>query len=575
MPQVARYGQRRVGTAALPGVRKTAAETPLSEGAGVQQAKAQRDQAIAGLAGTAASIGLETYSSLKEKSRVEADQTALLEAGNRLSEWENDRLYNPNGGALTKKGKDALDLPTTVLNDYETVTNDIASGLSTDSQRQAFAKMRVQRRQDIDLTIKRHVFGEMQAYKASELDAFVGNASNLAVQNAQDPARVGIELNRAVDAIKQNAPALGMGKEAVDAKVAQITTQTHVGVIDRLLSLEKPEAAKVYYEETQSQISGDAQARIEKALKAGSARKEAQKQSDAIIAAGGTLTEQREKARQIDDPDVRDEVMSRIEHENAVADKVRRDTEEETLRGAFDIVDRTHNVARIPPATWATLDGSARSALRNYSESLSRGIPVKTDLPTFYGLMRQAADDPQAFAEVNLLSYRDKLDEGEFKQMAGMQLAIRNRDTKKADETLAPFRTRNQVLEDSLTLYGIDPNVKRADDKQTYEAVAQLRRMLDTRVDALEATTGKKASNADIQAILDGLLSTTTEGNTGNWWALWMNKKAPKPIIETTIADVPPGDKQQIIAKLKAAGRPTSDANILSTYIEILARIRK
>src|SRR5207253_1920360 len=129
------------------------------------------------------------------------------------------------------------------------------------------------------------------------------------------------------------------GDEQIQASIDSARTKVHLGVIDRLLSLDKDKAARIYFEETQSQIDGDAQARIQKALDEAGTQREGQQQSDAILAAGGTLSEQRDKARAIDDPKVRDEVMSRIEHEAAVKDKIKRDDEESTLIGAYNIVD--------------------------------------------------------------------------------------------------------------------------------------------------------------------------------------------------------------------------------------------
>jgi hypothetical protein len=575
MPTV-RYGQRKVDTTPLPGVRKTAAETPLSTGAGLEQARAQTAGAIADLGGTAAQVGARAFDALQQQERQRADQVALLNADNQLAAFENQRLYDPASGALAVKGRDAFDLPEKVGADFEQTASGIEEGLATDSQRQAFQRLKAQRWQSIDLTVRRHVFGEMQQYEAGELKSLINNAQSTAIANALDPRRVGEELSRAVAAIRTHAPRLGLGPEQVDEQIAAVTSATHVGVIDRLLSLDQSKAASIYFDETKGQIRGDAIGAVEKALEEGTLRASAQKQADAIVAAGGTLTDQREKARAIDDPKLRDAVMERIEHEAVVRDREDRERQETTLRGAFDVVDRTHDVTQIPPVQWASFSGAERAGLRSYAESLARGVPVETDLPTYYDLLQQAADDPQAFATVNLLQYRGKLDSPEFKQLANVQMSLRQGDRKKADEDLQGFRTTNQIIEDSLSNYGIDPASKPTTPQG--KAIAQLRRMLDRRVEEAAALTGRKPSSTDVQTMVDDLLSQPVT-IPGSWWNFWPGGKSISDttgrLLDLTPADIPADDRRQIEDALRRAGRPVSDATVLDLYLETRARIGK
>jgi hypothetical protein len=362
------------------------------------------------------------------------------------------RLYDPQSGALSVHGKDAMPLPEQIAGEYDQVTGAIAMGLGNDRQKLAFAKVKESRGQQLDLTIRKHVYGEMQRYEGQELQSTITNATNNAIANASDPRRVGMELARAVDAIKTHAPRLGLGPEEVAQQVDAVTTKTHVGVIEGLLAQDQTKTAQVYFDETKSAIKGEALARIEKALSVGKTRSEGQKAADAIVAAGGTLTEQREKARAIDDPDVRDNVMQRIEHEDAVKEKVQREAEQATLTNAYGIVDRTKSVDGIPPADVVTL-ANHMPALRAYAIARAKGVPVETDYPTYYGLLSKAGDDPAAFVKENLLTYRAKLDDGEFKQLADIQLRIKNGDRAAADKAtsgLPHARSDREGLADQL-----------------------------------------------------------------------------------------------------------------------------
>lgn len=578
MPTVSTYGQRKVGTDAIPGARKTAGETPLSEGAGLEEARANKFEALAGLGHVALGAGLalgREQQRVRDDEQRRADEIAVLNAQNQLATWESKRVYDPQSGALSQKGRDSFGLPEAVGDEFHQVAGDIAAGLGTDRQRIAFARVQQERGQQLDLTLRRHVYGEMQHYEGQELQALVDNSRSAAIANATDPRRVGVELGRAVDAITTHAPRLGLGPEEIKKQIAGVTTATHVGVIEELLAQDQTKSAQVYFEETRSQINGDAIARVEKALDAGKTRGEAQKQADAILAAGGTFTEQREKARKIDDPEVRDSVMQRLEHEDTIRERDARDQNERVMRNVYDVVDRTHDVNKIPPATWATLSGGERASLHAYADRLAKGIAVETDLPTYYSLMTKAGTDPEKFATSNLLEYRAKLGDTEFKQLTGLQLSIRNGDRAKADKELSDFNIHNDIVNDTLSVYGVDPHAKPASAQGV--AIANLRGMLRTRVQAMEQLTGKKPTPDDIRGTLDELLSTSVKV-PGSWWNIFPGGApffdSDKRIIDLTIGDVPAGDRTQIEDALKRAGRPVSDQTVLNLFIEGKARRR-
>lgn len=579
MPVVNRYGSRKVGTEALMGVRKTAAETPESQGAGLAEAQGQQAESLGRLAGTVGHLATQRIAEMQQQERDRADRVAVQEADTALGKWENQRLYDSQTGALTIQGKDAMPLPEAVGGEFNQVAGEIEQGLTTDRQKAAFAHIRANRAQNLDGTLRRHVFTAMQTYEAQTLQATVENAMEAAVANALDPRRVGQELDRAVGAIQVSAKRLGKSPETAAKEVGDVQTKTHVGVIGRLLTNNQTRAAHIYFEETKDQITGSALGQIEKALAVGNTRAEAQKAADAILAIPDlTLTQQREKARAIDDPEVRDNVQQRLEHEAAVKDKADRDRDETTLKNAYTLVDQSHDVNSIPPATWGDLSGPARASLRTYATSLAKGVPITTDASTFYSRMQEAGTDPDAFVTRNLLADRAKLDEDDWKKLVTLQLSLRKGDRPKADEQLAGFRTHSQIVDDTLSDYGIDPHAKPGTPEDL--AISQLRRMLDRRVEAVQAPgpdgKAKKVSNTEVQQALDDILSTK-ETTPGSWWGLVPFTKTKfsdesHRVLDTTIEQVPAADRTKIESALRRAGRPVSDATIRDAYIELQVR---
>jgi len=435
MPTVARYGGRKVETVALPGARLTAAETPDSEGFAVAQAGERQAETVGQVGGAAFRLGAEEAGKAAQEGRDYADTIADLNAKRQLGTWENTAVYDPTTGALQKKGKDALGLPEQIRTDYDKVSSDIAAGLTNDRQRVRFQAYAIDHGIALDHQINQHVASEMQRYGANELEGFLDNSRNRAILQASVPVpagsastlpqMVGNELAQQEAAIRNVGGKLGMGPEQLTAAIAKTRSETHVGVIQNLLATEQTKNAQAYFDETIDQIDPAQRKRLADALKEGHVRKDAQTAADQILATGGTLTEQRAKAKAIDDPDVRDAALQYLEHENALQEHAAQEAEKGAARGAYNILDATKgDLTRIPPTTWQGFDGGLRSALTAYSEHLARGTPIQTNDATYYTLLKAAAETPQDFAKTNLLRYRPYLDDAAFNHVIGVQTAI-------------------------------------------------------------------------------------------------------------------------------------------------------
>jgi hypothetical protein len=560
MPRVDTYGQRKVQQAALPGARKQAHETFESQGGQIAEAQA-------GFGATVARVGL----TIQRAERDRADRVAQLTMLRQFMDLDHQVLHAPETGMLNKKGLSVMESRDAALEAFDTQAGEIGKNLKTDGQRLFFEQQKIQRRAAIVDAIDRHGSKELTAYETHEAQATLASSVNTAVANADNPRRIAEELHNQAAIVENHGARMGMGPEARADLKAKLRSQTHVGVIERLLNADNDRGAQVYFEEVKDQINGEQLARIEKALEEGSLRGASQRAADEIIGVGGTLAEQREKVRAIQDPKLRDAVEQRVEHNAAIEEREEREANEQRLTDAYNLVDQKGTVNAIPAAHWAQLPGSARSALRSYAEHLAKGEPVKTDLPTYYALMEQASTDPTTFLGQNLLNYRHKLDETEFKQMAALQASLRKGDRKAADDALDGFRTNQQIVDDTLRLAGIDTgDSKDAKENGDVERVARFRRTLDDRVQALQRLSGKKATNADVQQIADDLLKTVTI-EKGSWTNI-VPGGAPfydvaKRLVDLTPADVPAGDRAQIEQALRRRGRPVNDAAVLNLYI--------
>jgi hypothetical protein len=688
MPTVRTYGGSKVETEALPGARLTAAQTPLSEGAGLGEAEEQRGQAFEKLGAGVTKVG-DTALTLEDQATKRANDIAVLNAESQLSTWENGQVYDPQNGALTKTGNAAFGLPETLGNAFSDKADEISNGLNNDDQRYAFEKIKLQHGQNLDLLLQRHVAQESRRYEGQELASSIENHTQAAIANAMDPRRVGVELQTIVDNIQTHGTNLGYGPEQLKQAIDDSRSKVHVGVIEQMLSAEQPQAAQVYFDEVnkEGQINGDQIARIEKALKEGTIRQKSQDITDTIMAGtygvrgtgeakgatgylgnlarpeGGfsseltigaeidgkeveipslvptltpdevktmlslkegqepprsvvakaiafarermaagkslfiekgetpqpppgieqatpgrpeqpTLSQALAQAQSITNADLRDAVEKRIEHRFDVNRVIDAEAQKNASRDAFNILDQTPDVTKIPPSAWASFPGALRTELTNYAEKKRKGEPIETVWTTYSAEMNKAGQQPAAFINDNLLLYRAQLGDTEYKQLTDIQLAMRRGEKPPAVED---FRTKQQMINENLAAYGFqtEPSKQTPAEKS---AVAQLGRMLDEKIAVASSLPGaKKPDNRDIQSMIDGIL-TTKATVPGSWWGLVPFSGRPysgfpptseqKPLVNLTINDIPPEQRKQTEDKLRSVGLPVSDQTILNLYID-------
>jgi hypothetical protein len=247
MPRVTNYEGQQVQERPLPGVRLTAAPS-------IDAAAAPGDKLMR--------IGADIYADETRKQ----DEIAVMEADNKLSDWEVKRLYDPQNGALNKRGKDAFGLPDQVGKELDDTIGEIRTSLSNDRQRMAFERRATARKTDINTTLSKHVFGEIRKHDDAETENFIANSRQSAVLNYDNPDRIGLEIERQQGAIVDYANRNGLGPEYVKQKVAQVHSDTHVGVIDRMLANGQDRGAKVYFDGVRTDIAGNDITKVEQKL---------------------------------------------------------------------------------------------------------------------------------------------------------------------------------------------------------------------------------------------------------------------------------------------------------------------
>lgn len=264
MPIVRR--QREISQAPIPGVRKTAAETALSRGAGVAAAEAGKWDTVAGLGEVGLRIGVAQFAKLKQEERDKADEVAALGFSNQYAKFEADYFRHEQTGRLKLEGKDALGVPEEFEESFQKFSGNVEAGAVTERQKSAVQAIKARYYQSGYATARRHTFEQMQAYGRSELANKIANGHDAAIVNASDPGRVAMEMAEVVFAIKTTGSKLGLGPEAIEKQVGEFQSKTIDGVVTRLLVNGHDREAKAYFDFAKEQglvTDGDVLAKLE------------------------------------------------------------------------------------------------------------------------------------------------------------------------------------------------------------------------------------------------------------------------------------------------------------------------
>jgi hypothetical protein len=299
-------------------------------------------------------------------------------------------------------------------------------------------------------------------------------------------------------------------------------------------------------------------------------RAASQKASDGIMGKYNDQGEALAAARKITDPDVRDATTQRVNQRFAEIKQVDEEHRDAAFTAAAAQVEKTGSVDGIDVRTWqTTLTLPQRNALEARAKQLREGEEPKTDLAVYYETLQQSQSDPNAFMRRNLMIDRPSLSAGDFQSLAHLQVAMRTKDGSD-EKLLAGVRTRQQVVDGTLREIGVKFGEGASPDQNM--RANEFRSQVDERVIALQKQTGKEATAEDVQKIADGLIvKGSTPGHVLGIipWSTSKRLYEVNPGDEFAVKnvnDVPAGDRTQIEAALKRAGRAVSNEAVLMLY---------
>lgn len=232
------------------------------------------------------------------------------------------------------------------------------------------------------------------------------------------------------------------------------------------------------------------------------------------------------------------------------------------------LIANNGNYVGLPMEGVMQLTPEKREKLEKFSADVRKGPPVVTDWKTYYTLAQTPADE---LAVINLLDYRGKLEDAQFKELSNRQAAIGKKDAaamskdknlneamKQIEGTLADAGVFLKATEKEPT------NLKNRD-----EFLGQVRAIINDE----QTITGKPVSVERAKQVAAQLLTkvaadpdaTFFKGNDAAW-----------KVMAKAFDDIPEAQRTAIIAEIKASGQePTRTLVVDAWKKRILARANK
>lgn len=550
------YGPSQVAPTGTPSVR-VQQDAPIENFGG--------GQAVASAAGAVSQAAKDANDVFLEQKK-QADNAIGQDVYAKLTAKKNDLIYNPQSGALTKKGQDALGVTNSFGDQYNKYADDLAGTLQNDEQRRQFEHFKRVVGGDLNDTLTKYTFDQSQKLQVEISQNAVKTAQEDGILNYHDAGKVESSIELQSNLLTNTMKAAGQPQAVIDHSVAEAKSTTYAGVIDRMLVNGQDMAARSYYNQVKSSLTASDTVAIEKSLETGNMRGESQRRSDDIVDKNDNMSDALEEARKIEDPKLRDETSKRVKEYFSDQSQAKKQDEDDRFEEASGLLEKTKNLNSIPPQMWANMSSSQHRSLETRFTQLRDGIEPQSNGETYYNL-QQTAVTPELrdkFLGTNLLEYRHQVTSGELSSLMDMQKSMRKSDGE-ADDTIRGLRTRTQVVNETLKSIGIDPNAK---DSGTANKVLQFQRQIDDQIAEYNKTNNKKPNATEMQKMADNLVVQATVPNSGFLW----NTSGPAftlpkgTSVTVGIDDIPASEKAAITKALNARSIPVTNEKIEELY---------
>lgn len=181
---------------------------------------------------------------LMDKEREKADTALLMDADNKLTQWQQKAMYAEDGGVYTRKGQNALNITNQTLDGFEQAQAEIAKTLTNDQQRARYAQIVNSRRNSLSSDLNRYEYSERQNYYGQVEKGQLETSMQGAALEYQDPAKVQGYRQKMDAVLDSRAQRMGLSPEAAQAEKLKYNSSLSADVLQRQATDNPYEAQK-------------------------------------------------------------------------------------------------------------------------------------------------------------------------------------------------------------------------------------------------------------------------------------------------------------------------------------------
>ncbi|MFA6051571.1 MAG: transglycosylase SLT domain-containing protein [Methylobacter sp.] len=253
-------------------------------------------------------------------------------------------------------------------------------------------------------------------------------------------------------------------------------------------------------------------------------------------------------------PNLRKQVLDEVANQYEEQTKAIKQREEESTAEAMrQLLQNGGKFSALPVNIRASVPPNQVDNLMNFGKKVSEGEPIATDWSLYYRLKT----DPALLKNTNLMAFRDKLNDTEFKQLTGEQQSA-------ANSSHTETRSAKDILQNFMREAGVDPTPK-DDDAKGAATVGKIWSAFDQRISDAEQEKGKKLNAEEIQKVAAQMFT-----KVGVKAFLYGTDEKPAILIDTNKDKVivPADERAQIINAWRTAkpGQQITEDDIFTMY---------
>lgn len=203
---------------------------------------------------------------LADKSRENADTASIMNADRKLTEWQQNTMFNPEGGVYTRKGGAALDITNQTLAQFEDAQAKIAETLTSEQQKARYAQIVAGRRNSLSSELNRYEFTQREQHYDDTAEGQRKSAIQGAALYANDPQQLAYYQTKMNIVEGSEAQRKGLPAELAEQKRLEANTRLNAAVIEQLAARD-PMKAREYFTSNAINMTADAQIKAAEMLK--------------------------------------------------------------------------------------------------------------------------------------------------------------------------------------------------------------------------------------------------------------------------------------------------------------------